>query len=117
VINPELSLTKSASATVIEPGDSVLYSYIVQNTGDDLVTNVVVTDDKCSPVSGPQNTAFAPGQSALFFCEQVLDQATTNTGTATGIDSLGNTVIAQDSITVRLDTYYIYLPIALSRYR
>jgi len=108
-----LSIVKSASAPAVEPGQTVIYQYTVENIGDISLTNVHVTDDRCSPVFGPQNTPFAPGQIAVFTCAQVLNQTTKNTGTATG-NYPGGTVIAQDSVTVQVDRYYIYIPIALS---
>jgi len=110
-----LSIDKSASATTVEPGQTVIYQYVVENIGSISLTNVEVTDDKCSPVLGSQNNPFDPGQIAVFTCAQELNQTTTNTGTVTG-NYPGGTVIAQDSVTVQIDRYYIYLPIALSRY-
>jgi hypothetical protein len=110
-----LSLVKSASAASVEPGETVIYQYAVENTGDVPLSNVVVTDDKCSPVLGPQGTTLAPGQSEVFSCAQELNKTTTNTGTVTTY--YGDIqVTAQHSVTVRIDTYYIYLPIVLGQY-
>jgi hypothetical protein len=116
VIRPELTIVKSASTTTIDPGDFVQFTYVVQNTGDDPLTNLVVSDNKCSPVFGPQNSTLSPGQTGVFTCSQTLNETTTNIGTATAVDSLGNTVTEQDSVTVRVDVYYIYLPAVFSRY-
>jgi hypothetical protein len=111
-----ISLDKTASPTTIEPGETVNYTYNVRNIGDVVLTNVVVTDDKCSPIHGGVPSPFNPGQSAVLVCSQTLNETTTNTGTVTANYS-GGTITARDTATVRIGTYYIYLPIALSRYR
>jgi hypothetical protein len=116
VIDPSISLTKSASSTRVEPGETVLYTYEVRNNGDDTLTNVTAIDDKCSPVLGAQNSTLNPGQSLVFTCSQALNEITTNTGTVTAKDSLGNTVTATDSVTVWIDTDIIYLPSIFNQY-
>jgi hypothetical protein len=110
-----LSLVKSASPTTVEPGQIVIYQYTVSNTGSVPLTNVVVTDDKCSPVLGGAPSPFSSGQTAILTCAQTLNQTTENVGTATA-NYPGGTVIAQDRVTVRVNRHYIYLPVALSRY-
>jgi hypothetical protein len=109
-----ISLDKSASSTSIEFGETVLYTYQVRNTGDVPLTDVVVADDKCSPVLGAQGSTLNPGDSMLLTCSQTLNETTTNTGTVTGTYQGGGTVTATDSATVRIDIYYSYLPVAFN---
>jgi hypothetical protein len=114
-----ISLDKTVSPTSIEPGETVLYTYRVRNTGDVPLTDVVVTDDKCSPVLGAQGSTLNPGNSTLLTCSQTLNEATTNTGTAEAYYKRGDRdirITATDSVTVRIDTYSIYLPAVLSGY-
>jgi hypothetical protein len=113
----DLSLAKAASSMHVWPGETVRYTYNVRNSGGETLTNVVVVDDKCSPVTGPQNTTFAPGQSAIYACSQVLNQTTTNTGTVTARDAQGGTISVQDTITVRAEIHSLYLPSVLNRSR
>ena len=42
---PELSISKSASASLLIPGDTVIYTITVLNTGSVTATNVTVDDD------------------------------------------------------------------------
>jgi hypothetical protein len=112
-----ISLDKTASSTSIEPGEIVLYIYQVKNEGDVDLADVVVTDDKCSPILGSQNTTLTPGNIAVLTCRQTLNETTTNTGTVEAYYKRGDQEIritAADSATVRIDIYYSYLPVALN---
>lgn len=119
VIHPSITLTKSASSESVEPGDIVLYTYLVTNNGDDLLTNVALTDDKCSPlIRQPGNTGTAnldPQESWLYTCSQQLNEETTNVATVTATDSLGNTLTATDSVTVRMGVYLLFLPTVVNQ--
>ena len=44
-------MTKKPSATVIEKGGKVTYTYDVTNAGTMPLANIRVSDNKCSPVS------------------------------------------------------------------
>lgn len=102
VINPAINVVKSANPSVVLPGGAVLYTYLVTNPGDDPLSNVTVTDDKCSPVlyqSGDANGngKLDPGETWRFTCVANVFEDTTNTATATGDDSLGNPVRDTDT--------------------
>ena len=126
VINPGTSLTKVAAATstatgtqsslVIHSGDTVYYTYRETNSGDAALTNVSVTDDRCSSVN-PTNASngfnigdstttgtlgkLDPGETWTFTCSTTVSAGPTGTGVpptvtnvalASGTDPLGNTI-------------------------
>ena len=69
------------------------------------LTDVTVTDDKCTPVtyqSGDTNNdgKLQPTETWIFTCSQAITVATTNTATATGTDKNGQKVTDQDTFTV-----------------
>ncbi len=51
VIKPGLSITKTASPTSVQAGRDVTYTFVVTNTGDAALSNVVPVDDKCAPLA------------------------------------------------------------------
>ena len=51
VIKPRLSITKTAAPTSVQAGRDVTYTFVVKNTGDAALSNVVPVDDKCAPLT------------------------------------------------------------------
>jgi hypothetical protein len=114
VITPSTSLSKSASPTSGVSPVSVTYSYTETNgstggngTTDLAISNVSITDDKCSPVNGVDvspadgfndgdtntNNKLDVGETWAFTCgPKSLTTTTTNTATASGTDALVFTV-------------------------
>jgi uncharacterized repeat protein (TIGR01451 family) len=106
VINPQIEVSKTADPTTIYAGETVTYTYEVRNTGDDPLTNVNVSDNKCSPVtyvSGDvsSDSVMGVGESWIYTCITTLSTSTTNTATAVGTDSAGGTV--RDTATASVD--------------
>ena len=100
VINPSFNIVKTPSATQVSPGTSVIYRYEVTNTGDDPLSNLAVTDDKCSPLTlltNDGNGLLDPGETWVYECTAVLNQDTLNTATATATDSLGSPLRDEDT--------------------
>ena len=100
-----IQIVKTPSAILITPGDPVTYSYVVTNTGQTPLTNIIVTDDKCSPVtyvSGDTNTnnTLETNETWNYSCTTTLTATTTNIATASG--SSGN-VLVQDTDTVTVN--------------
>jgi hypothetical protein len=68
----------------VDPGTSVTYTYDVTNSGDTPLINVVVTDNKCSPVSAPTKTGgdqddqLEVGETWTYTCTTALTEDTTN---------------------------------------
>lgn len=107
--NPAITLEKSANvSSFAEPGVEVTYSYLVENTGNETLNPVTVTDplDGLSGISCPQ-VSLAPGQSmtctATYFTTQddVDAGGVKNTGTATGHPPSGPDVTARSSVTIQ----------------
>jgi len=81
--NAQLKLTASSDKNIVVPGSTVTYTYKVANTGDLDFKNVVVEDDKCSPVtyvSGNNSDPFLNvGETWTYTCStKVLKDQTDN---------------------------------------
>ena len=106
VIHPETTLTKTASPTSGTAPLAVTYTYREKNTGDDPITGVALTDDKCAPVArgaddpGNNDNILDVGETWVFTCSTTLNETTTNVVTATGTDSLGGAVPERATATV-----------------
>ncbi len=108
VVNPGLSIDKSANPPSVNPGETVTYTYVVRDTGDDPLSQVVVADDKCAPVTfqGGDTDGDAqldPAESWTYTCAQVVNgdaAQVTNVGTVTAKDRFGNTLRASDTETI-----------------
>jgi len=101
VLHPAITIDKSASPDSISGGSgTVTYTYMVTNTGDTTLSDVLVTDDILGPI-GHVGT-LAPGESVTMAKTVNVDTSTppTNIGTVTGTDVLGETVTAEDSATI-----------------
>jgi uncharacterized repeat protein (TIGR01451 family) len=119
-ISPQIDVEKTAHPTSIDSGESVTYTYIVTNLGDDPLSEVNVTDDKCGPVTTLEenedisNYTLDPGEAWTYTCLTPLYADTTNTATAVATDSAGGTASDTDTAFVDVvDSYPIYLPMVL----
>ena len=94
VINPAISITKTANPVSVSPGSEVVFTYVVTNTGDTRLTDVTVTDDVLGRIG--EIDSLAPGASATLTKAQTVEASTPtrNIGTATGTDALGKKVSA-----------------------
>lgn len=98
VLVPEIKIVKSADRPVVYKREDVNYTYSVTNPGQVPLADVTVTDDVCSPVTGPDagwdknnNGLLDPlVEEQTWHCADTLTQTTTNTGTATGTPTLPN---------------------------
>ena len=102
---PAINVVKTPSVDSLPAGGGdVTYTYVVTNTGNVPLSNVAVSDDKCSPVdyvSGDTNTndMLDLTESWTFTCDATLTETTTNTATATGQNG-EQTVTDTDDATV-----------------
>lgn len=81
--NAQLTLTTSSDKNIVVPGSTVTYTYKVANTGDLDFKNVVVKDDKCSPVTYVSGNNSDPllnaGETWTYTCStKVLKDQTNN---------------------------------------
>ncbi|MFJ5118392.1 hypothetical protein [Kitasatospora sp. NPDC088548] len=107
--NPALTVVKSASPnTVTAAGQTVTYSFVVTNTGNDTLTNVTVSDTAFSGTGTPPAitcpvSTLAPGASMTCTATYTVTQAdinagqVTNTAVATGTTPTGGTVTSPPS--------------------
>lgn len=116
VIEPSLSLTKSATPTVVRVGGEVTYAVEVTNTGDVGLRVIGPVDDKCAPltyVSGDLNgndlLDGANGREVetwVFTCARSIpkpvspDTTDVNTAAVLGVDPLGNLYSDRDDAQV-----------------
>ncbi len=105
ILKPGINIVKTASATQVNPGETVTYTYTVTNPGDTTLDQVKVSDDKCAPVtyqSGDTNgdNKLQTTETWTFTCSMPITVATTNVAVASGKDKNGLEVTAQDSFTV-----------------
>jgi hypothetical protein len=100
VLHPAISIVKTATPDSIGVSGSVTFTYVVTNTGDTVLNNVLVTDD----ILGAIGTVgqLAVGQSVTFAKTVDVDATTPprNIGTAVGTDPLGQTVSASDDAVI-----------------
>jgi uncharacterized repeat protein (TIGR01451 family) len=106
VINPGVSLDKRANSTTVYAGGMVTYTYTVMNPGDDPLSDVGVSDDRCSTVSlvggdNDQDNELDPGEIWIHTCSMTLLADTTNTAIVTGTDSLG--AVVSDTATLSVN--------------
>lgn len=81
----------------IPVGDPVCWDYVVTNTGDVTLLNIMVTDS--DPDIGQVGTieSLDPGESVtLTVCRKAIEGQNANIGTASGNDAAGNQVQDQD---------------------
>jgi hypothetical protein len=118
VINPRLAMHKTAGSTTIDAGDTITYTYTVTNTGDDPLSSVSVSDDKCFSVTleaggDPGSYELNPGEVWTYTCSTILSVDTTNIATVTGTDSVGGTWVVTDTAFVDVKGARVYLPLVL----
>lgn len=84
-----ISIAKSANVSALSAAGTVTYTYLVTNPGTVVLSNIVVTDDKVTPVtyvSGDTNgdSLLQPGETWIYTSTANLTATTTNIATVTG---------------------------------
>ncbi len=106
--NPSFTVTKEASQPSAQIGDTVTYTYTLENTGDVTLSAIALQDDKLGAVTVDQTT-LAPGQKATgtatyTIAESDMPGPLVNRVVATGNDPVGNQLSSSASATVDLIT-------------
>lgn len=94
IVPPLIHITKVPSpSSLLAGGGSITYSYKVSNPGTEPLSNVFVTDDKCTGLPGRvtghpgdlnNNDLLESSETWSFTCQSNLTATTTNVGTASG---------------------------------
>jgi hypothetical protein len=110
-----INITKVAyPLSLPSEGGNITFTYKVNNPGEVALSNVIVSDDKCSAISSRvgdtnSNNLLDISEVWIYTCNTTLTQTTTNT---VRVSAFGNGLKAVDdaSITVKVDA-----PVALSQ--
>jgi uncharacterized protein with FMN-binding domain len=85
VRNPTLSLVTSSDKSVVTAGSKITYTYTLKNTGNTDYSNIRITDDKCSPITGPTGNDADPnlnqGEVWVYKCSTTVLKDQTNAAT------------------------------------
>lgn len=113
---PLIHLVKIPSVFVLPSPGTVTYTYIVTNPGVVALSNVNVSDDKCSPISGPvsdanDNNLLDVSETWIYTCQTELTETTVNTATAYGsANNLTATDVATATVVLATSTSAPELP-------
>jgi hypothetical protein len=122
VVDPKILIDKVANLAQIGAGDAVTYTYTVTNPGNAPLADIVVTDDKCGPVTFTPggdtdgDSLLDPGETWKYSCTTTLSSPgqITNIGTVRGKDPIGKEATGTDTAVVSvLET--IVLPASEAR--
>ncbi len=106
IIGPALDLSVWVSPQTVWKGESVTFSYTVENTGDATLSDVTVTDSLGSALAP---VTLAPGETATWDVTYEPEATMTNDILASGTDPIGGTVSDDESVTV----YVEFAPIVI----
>lgn len=90
IVPPLIHVTKIPSPLALSAGGGIItYTERITNPGTVALSNVLINDDKCSPVtylSGDTNndSKLDPSEAWIYTCRTNLSQTTTNTAVVTG---------------------------------
>jgi len=109
-LSAAVAIDKSPSVTEAVAGQTMTYTFLVTNPGQLPLSSVVVTDNRCSPVTFADgdtngNSTLEVGETWRYTCTQVQtgDASTlTNVGTVNAVDPAGAAVTASDTVTIGL---------------
>ncbi len=107
---PRIAVDKTAGAindldsNGDDAGDTIVYSFVVTNTGNRPLTSIAISDPKVGSISCPPASALAPGASRIcnsatytLTQDDVNAGVVNNTATVTGTPPTGSAVIGTDS--------------------
>ena len=101
ILHPDIEIVKVVSEEIVPVGTTVTYTYVVTNTGDTTLFDVVVTDDVLGPIGVIE--VLEPGaENAVTLTKDAVvgEDVVINVGTARGHDILDRFVEASDDAIV-----------------
>ena len=101
VIQPGLDVVETVTPETLYSGDMALWRVLVTNAGEELLTDVTLSDDVNGHDYGDPFD-LAPGASRSFTYTTAPEADVTNTVTASGLDPLGGSVSASDDAAVNV---------------
>ena len=106
--SPAISVEKSVDSDLVIEGEEVTYTFVVTNTGNTPLYNVVVEDDHLGMIA--TIAMLDVGASQTFTRTVAIFEATTNIVVATGSDQWGNQVSDEDEAFVDIDEFLGFGP-------
>ncbi|MCQ3976543.1 MAG: hypothetical protein DPW09_24185, partial [Anaerolineae bacterium] len=115
--NSAITLQKTAYPISLRAGEQASYTYLVSNPGSEVLSNIILSDDKCSPVSfdlgdGNSNNSLDPGETWRYSCRAVLTEDTLNTAVVTATNSFNSVVQDQDTAFVEVTPIHPAIQVA-----
>ena len=101
--SPAIDVVKSVSSSLVLAGDEVTYTFVVTNTGNVPLYDVVVEDDRLGMIA--EIDELAVGESLMFTKTAVITEPTTNVVVATGTPPVGEPVSDTDDAFVDIDEF------------
>jgi uncharacterized repeat protein (TIGR01451 family) len=112
VIDPSISISVKASPEQIYRGEEVIFTYIINNTCQSMLTGVVVADNmglilnRQSDSSGNNDNVLDPGEKWIYTAAAIPSNDVTNIGTVTAKDSSDQEVTASDTAFVHVIPFH-----------
>ncbi|MCC6458390.1 MAG: DUF11 domain-containing protein [Caldilineaceae bacterium] len=108
---PAIDLVKTVSQPWVQPGTSVVYTFTVENSGSNVLTDVQLLDDQCAvgPASGDVDGdgLLQVAEVWSYTCSRVITRTTTNVAVVTAVDLFGQVVTDTDSARVQVPILYL----------
>ena len=106
ILEPEITVTKTADTPISKVGDTVIYTITVENTGDETLYDITVVDSLLGDLGGSYADIMAPGASETHQFPYVIKDTDPdplpNVVEVTGTDISGFTVTDSDNVNVDL---------------
>jgi uncharacterized repeat protein (TIGR01451 family) len=106
-----IDLEKTVSQPYVRVNTPVVYTFTVENSGTDVLTDVVLSDDQCgvSPASGDAGAdgLLQVAEVWTYTCTRVITQSITNVAVVTAINTIGETISDTDSVEVVVPVLYL----------